>query len=72
MTILSTVLIDSSLTTETLKTATGDESEHDICLFSESPHYIVRVWKTSCIVYRILVVNYCRLLEQEIRMSSND
>jgi len=43
MTTLSTTLIKSSETTETLASHTGNIHKEDLCLFSDSPHYIVRV-----------------------------
>ena len=43
MTNLSTELIKPSDTTETLASTHNDLQHHDLCLFSESPHYVVRV-----------------------------
>jgi hypothetical protein len=43
MTNLSKVLIKSDETTETLANITNNPHKEDLCLFSDSPHYIVRV-----------------------------
>ena len=43
MATISTTLIKSSDTTETLPDASNNTHANDICLFSESPHYVVRV-----------------------------
>jgi hypothetical protein len=43
MTNLSTTLIKSDETTETLTSIKNDTHKEDLCLFSDSPHYIVRV-----------------------------
>lgn len=43
MNTLSTILIDSSGPIETIPPTVNTDAKHDICLVSESPHYIVRV-----------------------------
>lgn len=43
MTNLSTTLMKSSETTETLASLSNGAHQQDLCLFSESPHYVVRV-----------------------------
>jgi len=43
MTNLSTVLIESTEPTKILPNITNNDSKHEICLVSDSPHYIVRV-----------------------------
>lgn len=43
MTNLSTTLMKSSETTETLASINNGAHQQDLCLFSESPHYVVRV-----------------------------
>lgn len=43
MTNLSTTLMKSDETRETLASVTDNNNAHVICLFSDSPHYIVRV-----------------------------
>jgi hypothetical protein len=43
MTTLSTTLIKASDTTETLASQIGNAHKEDLCLFSDSPHYVVRV-----------------------------
>ena len=43
MTTLSTILINSSGPAETAPPAVTMDAKHDVCLVSESPHYIVRV-----------------------------
>jgi hypothetical protein len=43
MTTLSATLIKSSETTETLASQTDNSHKEDVCLFSDSPHYVVRV-----------------------------
>jgi len=43
MTTLSKVLIKSDETIETLASITNNPHKEDLCLFSDSPHYIVRV-----------------------------
>ncbi|CAF1563132.1 unnamed protein product [Rotaria sp. Silwood1] len=40
---LSKTLMKSNETTETLASVTNHASNNDICLFSDSPHYIVRI-----------------------------
>jgi hypothetical protein len=41
---LSTVLIESVEPNETLPHTTNNDSKYEICLVSDSPHYIIRVW----------------------------
>lgn len=43
MATISTTLIKSSDTTETLPDVSNKTHSNDVCLFSDSPHYIVRV-----------------------------
>jgi len=43
MTTLSTVLIESPPTIPTSPSITNNEHAHDVCLVSDSPHYVVRV-----------------------------
>ncbi len=43
MNTLSKTLIKSDETTETLATVNNNTHSQDVCLFSDSPHYIVRV-----------------------------
>lgn len=43
MTTLSKKLVNSSETTETIASIRNNTKDHEICLFSDSPHYIVRV-----------------------------
>ena len=43
MTNLSTTLIKPSDTTETMASQIGNTHKEDLCLFSDSPHYVVRV-----------------------------
>jgi hypothetical protein len=43
MTNLSTILINSPETLEPLPIRTNNEYKQDVCLVSDSPHYIVRV-----------------------------
>lgn len=40
---LSSTLMKQSQTTETLTSEPKTDNNHEVCLFSESPHYIVRV-----------------------------
>jgi hypothetical protein len=40
---LSTVLIESAEPIEMTPITTNNNTKHDICLVSDSPHYIVRV-----------------------------
>jgi hypothetical protein len=39
----STVLIETAEPIEMTSAATNNNAKHDICLVSDSPHYIVRV-----------------------------
>jgi hypothetical protein len=46
------ILKQSKQTTDTLSNETNNRIKHEICLFSESPHYIVRVRSTHiCLSY---------------------
>ncbi|CAF1093211.1 unnamed protein product [Rotaria sordida] len=47
MTRLSKTLMKSNETTETLASMTNNTHNNDICLFSDSPHYIVRIAGTG-------------------------
>jgi hypothetical protein len=40
---LQAILYKSNDTTETLSSMTSNDAQHEICLVSDSPHYIVRV-----------------------------
>jgi hypothetical protein len=68
MTNLSSVLIEPN---ETLSNATKNESQHEICLVSDSPHYVVRV-RLICIhlVYQRNI--YLRLQELEMLTNLNE
>lgn len=44
MATISATLIKPSDTMETTISATNNAHMNDLCLFSDSPHYIVRVW----------------------------
>ena len=54
MTNLSAVLMKPSETTETLASINNNAHHQDLCLFSESPHYIVRVSRHLCPSFSIL------------------
>jgi hypothetical protein len=43
LTTLSTTLMKSEETTDTLASTARNSNHEEICLFSDSPHYIVRV-----------------------------
>jgi hypothetical protein len=40
---IQTTLHGSTTTTDTFSSLTNNDAEHQICLVSDSPHYIVRV-----------------------------
>lgn len=68
MTNLSTTLMKSSETTETLASVANGAHQQDLCLFSESPHYVVRVR----MIFRTRTsesMNECR--SPELAMSTN-
>ncbi|CAF3458146.1 unnamed protein product [Rotaria socialis] len=47
LTMLSKKLVNGSETTETIASTSNTARNHDICLFSDSPHYIVRIAGTG-------------------------
>jgi len=65
------ILHQSNETTDTFSSLTSTDTKHEICLVSDSPHYIVRVR----LIY-MYFIHYqdvsLRLLELEMLMNLND
>jgi hypothetical protein len=53
MTNLSTALIQSAKPIEIISITTNNDTKHDICLVSDSPHYIVRVIYIQVFIFYI-------------------
>ena len=63
--------VKSINTIETLPSSAGSENEHRICLFSDSPHYIVRVSRIHRLHFVRVFSTICfRWLEREMFKNS--